>query len=200
MLRSVTHEYGQTAYEITRKSHQYQYINWDGYGIRLAIPPGALEEGITYTIALKAVAIKEFKLPYEADIVSGFYWLFSSYKFLQPVDLIIKHCARLEEKGSTSRMSIVAARCDQDLPYKFRDKDGVFELQSREGLISTKTFSYYAIARKYFMQFVSEYSPAAFIQNDTYYVFKVFGKKSGSRNTWHFDFFFLKDIEPYIKV
>ncbi len=194
----MTHEYGQTAREITRKPHEYQYINWDGYGIKVIIPPDALQEGVTYTIALKAVNIKEYKLPFEAEIVSGLYWVYSSYIFLRPIDIIIRHCARLEEKGSTSHMSFVTARCDQELPYNFRNIDSsVFQLQSQEGLISTKKFSFFTIVRKIFMFGLEE---VGLIQNN-FYVFKVFRKKFGSRNdTWQFDFFFLKEILPCIKV
>ena len=200
LLRSVDQVYGQKTVEITgQEGVEYTYLKMDGYGLQLAIPPGALEVGVKYTIAFKVISISAYKLPYEAEIVSAFYWVFSSHKFRKPVDLQIQHCARLQQKGSTSRMSFIVAKCDQELlPYKFRKRDGVFELQSRQGLIPTKQFSFFAIIRDYVFPGLE---PAASTQSDdTFYVFKVFGKKCGSRSLWHFDIFFLKDIDAYITV
>ena len=182
----------ETACDIKRSGNEYQYLKWKEYGLKLVIPPAALEAEVVYTIAIKAVSIEGYSLPYESEIVSAFYWVYSSHMFLKPVDLVIQHCAQLKDKESVSRMGFVTAPCNKDLPYKFVRKEGVFELQSRQGSFSTKHFSFFAIIRDYFLESSSS------TQNNTYYVFKVFGKKQ--LQAWHFDFFFMKDIETYITV
>ena len=197
LLRSVNHVFWETAQDIKRSGNEYQYLKWEEYGLKLVIPPEALEAEVVYTIAIKAVSIEGYSLPYKSEIVSAFYWVYSSHRFLKPVDLVIQHCAQLEDKESVSRMGFVTAPCNQDLPYKFVRKEGVFELQSRQGSLSTKRFSFFAIIRYYLSVLGPAESPSS-TQNHTYYVFKVFGKKQ--LQAWHFDFFFLKDIEAYITV
>lgn len=154
-----------------------------------------MEKGVKYTIAIKAVHIENVEHIPDVEVVSAFYWVFSSHKFLKQVDLQIRHCAQLMEKSEISRMGIVTARCDEGLPYRFRKIKSdrcVFELQSRQALVSTRYFSFFAAVRDWL------YSPSR--PDDTLYVYIVFGKKIRIHNVWHFDFYFLKDIEPLIKV
>lgn len=172
---------------------EYSYINWDGYGIKLSIPPGAMEKGVKYTIAMKAVDVPDLVLP-DFEVVSAIYWVFSSHPFLKPVNLEIKHCAELSEKFDILRMGIITAKCNEGSPAQnfrkvFNKSDRIkFELQSRQAFISTRYFSYFAAFREWFFP------------NKTFYVYMVFGKKTKMQNIWHYDLFFLKDIEPLIKV
>lgn len=143
---------------------------------------------------------KHYILPSNSEVVSAFFWIFSSRKFLTPVDLYINHCARLEDKIALSRMSIVSARCDQELPYRFRKCTSEFQLNSRKGLVSTRHFSFFTIIRD-FLSVALGYQEELALSHETYYAYMAFGRKAPKlRNVWQFDLFFIKDIEAIKEV
>ena len=190
---------GESSIAVTGKQLKFASITlkWPGYGWRLSIPPGALPDEATCTITVKLISDGKFEIPDDAEVVSAFYWIHSSYKFLKQVTLHLDHCAHIEKNFSDQRMSFIIGRCDQEvLPYKFKRFKGVFDLKSREASISVKSFSFFAIIRNWWSGCHDELK----ITNETFYAFKVFGKKSYSQKVWQFDFLFIKDREPYITV
>lgn len=180
---------------------KHTYLSWDGYGVNIVIPPGALKEGVSCTIALSAVHVKKYEIPQfeEYEVVSAFYWVAASRKFLKPVDLIIKHCVRLETENEVAQMEVVSARCNQEeLPYSFQKRKAVFELKSRKGRISTQQFSFFTILKNLSCLSIPTFIPSL---HNIYYVYMVFGQKSKQLcNQWLFDFFFLKDFDPHTMV
>ena len=177
-------------------------IDWPEYGFKMEIPPGALLADDDCTIAIKAITSGHFTIPQHSEVVSAFYWIYSSRKFLKPVDVQLHHCARLSNDKDCSQMQFIIARCDQkELPYKFSIKDGVFSPNNRQGLISLTKFSIIAIIRKMFNSSLVE--PTECVSgplNDCYYVYAVFGRKLLSQYIWQFDIIITKDICPYLKV
>ena len=179
-----------------------QCIDWPDYGFKMEIPPGALLSDDNCILEIKAITSGHFNIPQHSEVVSADYWIYSSRKFLKPVDVQLQHCARLSSEEDCSQMQFIIARCDQkQLPYKFSIKNGVFSPNNRQGLISLTKFSILGIIRNFASHFLVEptdHTPRA--HNSCYYVFRVFGRKLSSQNTWQFDIIITKDIEPYLKV
>ena len=177
-------------------------IDWPEYGFKMEIPPGALLPDDNCTIEIKAITAGHFNIPQHSEVVSAFYWIYSSRKFLKPVDVQLQHCARLSSEEDCSQMQFIIARCDQkELPYKFSIKNGVFSANNQQGLISLTKFSIIGIIRSivsYFLVEPTDYIPRP--HNSCYYVIRVFGRKVHSQNTWEFDIIITKDIHPYLKV
>ena len=87
---------------ITNKARIFR---WEGYGLNLLIPPGALPPGMNQCELIIKVAISgKFTLPQNTSLASAVYWLHSEpqCEFSQPLTLEIQHCAT---SSQTSRLS-----------------------------------------------------------------------------------------------
>ena len=179
-------------------------FDWEGYGFKIVVPAGALPKGKRCQITVKAITTGQFNFPKHTQLVSSVYWIYSSCKFLKPVDVCIDHCAILQSLDDCNQMRFILARCDQEsLPYNFIVKTGTFSPNNREGLISLKSFSLIAAIRNLIFptSAVTGDVQDGAQRNCSYYVVKIFGRSAGSqKKTWQFDFIFMKDIGPYKKV
>ena len=128
---------GEISVLITSKA---QTFHWEGYGLKLLVPPGALPPGMKQCELLIKVAISgQFTLPQNTSLVSAVYWFHSEpqCEFSQPLTLEIQHCAT---SSQTSRLCF--AKCSHtSLPYNFDILEGGDFSEDAYGRIQLRTFS-----------------------------------------------------------
>ena len=121
-------------------SSQGQLVEWNG--LKLHIHAGSLPEGLQQcTIFIKASLAGDYKIPENASLVSGVFWLRCEPQciFVKPIMIEIQHCST---KLDLSKLKIVRAFCNQkSLPYKFKPLGGCFNADTFYGAIDMKSFS-----------------------------------------------------------
>ena len=134
---------GETSVLITSKA---QTFHWEGYGLKLLVPPGALPPGMKQCELLIKVAISgQLTLPRNTCLVSAVYWFHSEpqCEFSQPLTLEIQHCAT---SSRTSRLNF--AKCSHtSLPYNFDILEGGDFSQDAYGRIQLHGFSLIAVLK-----------------------------------------------------
>ena len=77
--------------------------------------------------------ICNFNILQHSEVVYVCYWIYSSRRFLKPVDVQLQHCARLSSDEDCSQMQFIRAWWDQkQLPYTFSIKDVVFSPKTND--------------------------------------------------------------------
>ena len=115
-----------------------QLFHWEGYGLKLLIPPQALPHPInSCTITIKTSFSGQYQFPTDTELVSPVFWLMCEpkCKFKVPLSLHIQHCAPPE---NSHRLFMARALCTQkELPYLFRKLHGsIFSKHSSYGAVS----------------------------------------------------------------
>ena len=128
-------------------TNQSQTFHWEGYGLKLHIPQGALPAGLEEcTLFIKVGLSGSFEFPQNTSLVSAVYWLDSNprCKFSKSLTVTIQHCVK---PAHTSRLSFVHAKCSQThLPYQFETvEEGVFSSDSVYGYLQLNHFSLLAV-------------------------------------------------------
>ena len=198
-LRGVDYSH-QTTFEFT--ADKTRLFDWEGYGIKITVPSGAIRSGETCQITLRVITSGQFNFPKHSDVVSGVYWIHSTHQLLKPVDVVIKHCAVLRSINDCNQMKFIIARCNQeDLPYNFSTKKGSFSPGNQEGLVALKSFSFISTIWSYFFSSSLEtpsVEESAKLSPSCYSV-HFFVKQKNSK-TWHYDIVFIKAIDTLQKV
>ena len=123
-----------------------QKLEWPGYGFFIEVPEGALPPGVTASVAVKVIAGGQFQFPENRQLISALYWIFSSELFLKDVAVNIQHCAVIKNEEQCSTLKFIIAKCSQDvLPYRFREREGVFNPHTQYGTIKCKQFSIFGV-------------------------------------------------------
>ena len=123
-----------------------QKLEWPGYGFYIEVPEGALLPGVTASVAVKVLLGGQFELPKDSQLISAIYWISSSEVFLKEVAVNIQHCAIITSVKQFSELKFVVARCSQEkLPYKFKEKNGLFNIHTQYAAIKVKQFSIFAL-------------------------------------------------------
>ena len=81
----VMEEFASTVLEITGGKHQS--VKWPGNGFWLTIPAGAVPEGTTISLAVRAFLVEGFQLPENCQLISAVYWIATSQRFEQEITL-----------------------------------------------------------------------------------------------------------------
>ena len=119
-----------------------QKLVWPGYGFYLEVPDGALSSGVTASVAVKVILAGQFQLPEGTQLISAIYWISASEVFLKEVAVNIQHCAVIRSEEEGSKFRFIIAKCSQkELPYRFREKEGVFNKHTQYATIKLKQFS-----------------------------------------------------------
>ena len=120
-----------------------QKVEWPGYGFYIEVPEGALPPRVTASVAVRVVAGGQFQFPENnRQLISGIYWISSSKLFLKEVAVNIQHCAVIKNKEQCSTLKFIIAKCSQEvLPYRFKEREGVFNPHTQYGTIKLKQFS-----------------------------------------------------------
>ena len=160
---------------------------WEGHGLRLHIPEGALPPSHTgCRVDVRAGLAGQFQFPEGSHPVSGMYWLSCNERFLLPATLELQHCAVVRDAAQCSRLRFAIAKCSQpELPYRFKSLDrGVFTPNSSYGSISLSQFSIVTVTGE--------------SSEESYYA-KLFYLMR-RQNQWQLDFTVTRNLELCIKV
>ena len=133
--------YGETVLEVIGDELP-QRLDWPGYGFYIEVPQGALAPGVTASVGVKVILAGQFKLPENSQLISAIYWIYTSEVFLEEVAVNIQHCADLKNEEQCSKCKFIIAKCSQkELPYTFKEKEGLFNPKTQYGTIKVKRFS-----------------------------------------------------------
>ena len=136
--------YGETVLEVVGDKLP-QRLEWPGYGFYIEVPLGALAPGVIASVGVKAILAGQFKLPENSQLISAIYWIYTSELFLEEVAVNIQHCADLKSEEQCSKCRFIIAKCSQkELPYTFKEKEGLFNPYTQYGTIKVKRFSIFA--------------------------------------------------------
>ena len=131
---------GETVLEVV--GDKPQKLKWPGYGFYIEVPEGALPPGVTASVGVKIILNGQFKLPENSQLISAVYWISSSVVFLKEVAVNIQHCAVIRSEEQCSKCKFIIAKCSQEiLPYRFKEKEGVFNAHTQYATIKLKQFS-----------------------------------------------------------
>ena len=123
-----------------------QKHEWLDYGFYIEVPEGALPPNVTASVAVKVLLGGQFELPEDSQLISAIYWISSSELFLKKVAVNIQHCAIITSVEQCSALRFIVARCSQKvLPYKFMEKNGLFNMHTQYASIKVKQFSIFGI-------------------------------------------------------
>ena len=92
----------------TVKGKISQTFKWEGHGLKLSIPEGALLSDSV--IRIKAGLAGQFDLPSCAQLVSPVYWLCCDDDFQHPVTLQIQHCATVVHRSGYPALCFIVAQ------------------------------------------------------------------------------------------
>ena len=179
--------YGETVLEVV--GDQPQKLEWPGYGFCIEVPKGALPPGVTASVGVKVILGGQFQFPEGSQLISALYWISSSEVFLKEVAVNIQHCAVIKNEEQCSTFRFIIAKCSQEvLPYRFRERTGVFNSHTKYGTIKLKQFSV-----------VGATAPADTETRCTAFMF--YKEQTPSPNLIaDFHFVVVKDLEPYLQV
>ena len=129
-----------------------QYFSWEGYGLHLYIPEGALPlEMQPCAISIEASVEGNYVFPENSYLVSAVYWFrcVPACKFLRPIILEIQHCAK---QHNLQALSFMKARPFEDQFNKALDchgnNHGVFPSRSSYGFVELDSFSGYGVVEE----------------------------------------------------
>ena len=132
--------YEETVLEVV--GDKPQKLEWPGYGFFIEVPQGALAPGVTASVGVKVILAGQFKLPENHQLISAIYWIHTSEVFLKEVAVNIQHCADIKSEEQCSKCKFIIAKCSQkELPYTFKEKEGLFNPKTQYGTIKVKRFS-----------------------------------------------------------
>ena len=174
------------------KGRHSQTFKWEGHGLKLSIPEGAvLSESVIY---IKAGLAGQFDLPSRAQLVSPVYWLYCDNNFQHPVTLELQHCAAIKHQSEYSSLSFIVAKCSQEeLPYKFKFLDkGIFSQHSSHGSVDVKQFSLFGLVEVFKQWCINLLQPRS-------YIAQLFYSEEGE-NTWLLHFVITWNQELYLTV
>ena len=131
---------GATVLEVV--GDKSQKLKWPGYGFYLEVPDGSLPPGVTASVTVQATLAGQFQLPENSQLISAIYWISASEVFLKEVAVNIQHCAVIRTEEECSKFRFIITKCSQEeLPYRFREREGVFNPHTQYATIKLKQFS-----------------------------------------------------------
>ena len=133
-----------------------QYFTWEGYGLHLYIPEGALPpEMQPCAISIEASVEGNYTFPEDCYLVSAVYWFHCApaCRFLLPITLEVQHCAK---EHNLQALGFVKARPVEDHSEVEFNKvlgcygidHGVFPSHSSYGFIELDSFSGYGVVQE----------------------------------------------------
>ena len=179
--------YRETVLEVV--GDKPQKVEWPGYGFFIEIPKGAVPPGVTVSVGVKVIPAGQFEFPENRQLISAIYWVSSSIEFIKEVSVNIQHCAVVRSEDQCSQFKFIIAKCSQSqLPYRFREREGLFSSHTQYGAIKLKQFS-----------LLGETAPE---DTDTLCTAFMFYKQRLASPLTAVDFHFVivRDLEPNLQV
>ena len=178
--------YRETVLEVV--GDKPQKVEWPGYGFFIEVPEGAVPPGVTASVGVKVILAGQFKFPENSQLISAIYWVSSSVEFVKEVAVNIQHCAVICSEDQCSQFKFIIAKCSQkELPYKFREREGLFSSHTQYGAIKLKQFS-----------LLGETAPEGTDTLCTAFMF--YKQRLASPLTVDFHFVIVRDLEPNLQV
>ena len=123
-------------------TNEEQHIVWEGYGLRLHIPPNSLPDHCTHFQLNMSVALSgHFTLPKNGILVSAVYSFrhdLGDKELQRPITVEMQHCASV---NALNGLCIVRADENSDAPYKFNViPGGMFNRSDSYGVIKLHRF------------------------------------------------------------
>ena len=110
-----------------------------GYGVIAEIPDGAIPPSRTVSFVVRVIHSGQFELPNDSQLISAIYWISSSEVFLKEVPFNIPHFAVIRSEEQCSKFRFIIAETSQsELPYKFRERGGLFNPHTQYATIKLK--------------------------------------------------------------
>ena len=134
-----------------------QFLNWEEYGLRIAVPPDTLSPTESSEITITVLVGGCYDLPDGTELISAVYIIAVSMPLQQPVKLEIQHCVHLVTEDHTKCLSFATAPIPQSqhAAYKFQLQDeGLFYQGIQYGSIWLSKFSVWAILKRMWHYFL----------------------------------------------
>ena len=136
--------------------HEQECFSWEGYGLHLYIPKGALPSEIrNCTVSVEVSVEGNYIFPDNSHPVSAVYWFHCDpkCKFSKPITLEIQHCA--EEQNLNALSFVKATSIKDQSETKFHralgccgTNHGVFPNHSSYGFIQLDQFCGYGVVQE----------------------------------------------------
>ena len=174
-------------------TNEEQDIIWEGYGLRLYIPPNSLPEGRSqFTLKMEVGLSGEFQLPENGVLVSAVYSFshnMGSEELRQPVTLEMEHCAAA---SALDKLSIVRANANSNT-FNYLP-GGDFSSVEGYSVIKLHSFSQFSTYLKKSFSFLrSQFSNEIDYSANIYYT-KMFYLH------FNFEFFVIRNLSVLAKV
>ena len=187
--------YRETVLEVVGGQASESRVAWLWVFIEVpegAVPPGVTASvffiGVTASVGVKVILAGQFKFPENSQLISAIYWVSSSVEFVKKVAVNIQHCAVIRSEDQCSQFKFIIAKCSQkELPYKFREREGLFSSHTQYGAIKLKQFS-----------LLGETAPEGTDTLCTAFMF--YKQRLASPLTIDFHFVIVRDLEPNLQV
>ena len=166
------------------------------YGVMLVIPLSAVEKKKEVDAEVNVVAPVETDiiLPPDVELVSCFYKIETTGKFLKPIELHLQHNVELTSQEECEQLAFIKAKGPP--PYKFElvpiEIDQEFKPNDNFGVVRVSDFSVFGIVKQMLKGLFSR-SPSSS------YVMTVFFKHM-LRFSWIIQAVVTKNLGPFLKV
>ena len=135
---------GETVFEVLADVLPQKLV-WSGFGFYIEVPAGAFPPGVTASVAVRAIMRGQFSFPENSELVSAIYWISCSEDLLKHAAVNIQHCAVISSEEEATKFKFVVAKCSQEPPYMFIERDGVFNAHTQYATIMRNRFSFLAL-------------------------------------------------------
>ena len=122
------------------------------YGVKFVIPPSSVEKGQEVKIEVNVLAPKESEiiLPPDVELVSCFYKIKTTGKFIRPIKLHLQHNVRFGSQEESKQLAFI--RAEGPPPYKFEllpaEYDQVIRPHDNYGVVEISDFCVIGIIQK----------------------------------------------------
>ena len=130
------------------KGGESQLINWEEYGLRIAVPRESLSPTETADVAVVALVGGKFAFPENTVLISAVYAVAVSKSLHESLKIEMQHCVCLAEQPSLTKYLKFATAPTNEVkpPYSFVTMEGgEFNCDSSYGTISCRKFSFVCI-------------------------------------------------------
>ena len=182
---------------IAKCDDQQQIFQLPDYGIKLIIPPSAVPHDIQeIKIAVQVIASGPFVLPSYCQLISCFYWIQSTHKFLKPVEVHLEHHAELLSEEDSQELGFIVSSSTESSspPYQFQfsnEINSIFPVGSSYGIIKVSEFSIFSSAWKRIRAAFSDHFR---------YIWMVYCRQRSHENNWELHVVVTKDLGPFLQV
>ena len=174
-------------------TNEEQDIVWEGYGLRLYIPPNSLPEGRSqFTLKMEVGLSREFQLPENGVLVSAVYSFshnMGNEELRQPVTLEMEHCAAA---SALDKLSIVRAN-ENSNTFNYLP-GGDFSSVEGYSVIKLHSFSRFSTFLKKSFSFLRSQSSNEIDYSANIYYTKMFYLH------FNFEFFVIRNLSALAKV